>query len=275
MNLSIDITKPLAGPGEKYHLEVRFRLEAGKVLAIMGPSGAGKTSLLKMIAGLMPPETGRVIWGQEVWFDQARKIVLPTQKRSVGMVFQDYGLFPHMNVWENLRFAAGKQVPSQEIKKLIEEMRLTGLEKHRPSRLSGGQQQRVALARVFLRKPAVLLLDEPLSSLDNELRVQLQRDLKLFQQKLSCTTLLVSHDPAEVARLADEVIMLDKGKITYSGTPVSLLGGEHEIFAEVVSIPAPGKICVWLGQQIITIPAKREYAIGEMVGIKLCTDFNE
>lgn len=235
----------------------------------MGPSGAGKTSLLRMIAGLMMPESGKITIESAVWYDSSRNISLPPQQRSVGMVFQDYGLFPHMTVSQNLHFAAEKKHAKAEVSAIIEEMNLRGLEQQRPVTLSGGQQQRVALARAFLRKPKILLLDEPLAALDRPLRLQLQQDLKRFQERLGCTTLIISHDPGEVARLADEVIVLDRGKVQFRGTPETLFGaeGQQRIRAEVIAIPAPGKVRVLVGDQILTIDYAGECEVGEVIEI--------
>lgn len=187
------------------------------------------------------------------------------------MVFQDYGLFPHMTVMENLQFAIDTKTGKGEILTIIEEMGLQGLERQRPKTLSGGQQQRVALARAFLRKPKILLLDEPLAALDRPLRLQLQQDLKRFQEKLGCTTLIISHDPGEVARLADEVLVLDRGKVQFRGTPETLFGaeGQQRIRAEVLAIPASGKVRVLVGDQILTINYSETCAVGEVIDFQI------
>ncbi|MDX2247000.1 MAG: ATP-binding cassette domain-containing protein [Bacteroidia bacterium] len=261
------MTKTLNGSGGKYRLEIHLPLTPGKTLAVMGPSGAGKTSLLRMLSGLMKPESGKIEIAGEVWFDSQAGIFRPPQQRSVGFVFQDYGLFPHMTVRENLLFGAEKNTPKEEINRLLEEMNLWGVSSQLPTKLSGGQQQRVALARAFLRKPKLLLLDEPLAALDKPLRLQLQQDLRKFQKELGCTTLLISHDPGEIARLADEVIILENGQITAQGKPETIFGTPNDkgIQAEILAIPAPGKIRVLIGDQILTLDYAGEGEVGAVI----------
>ncbi len=197
-------------------LDVQLEVQKNELITLFGKSGAGKTTLLRMIAGLATPEKGFLRVGDEVWFDSTKKINLKTQKRNIGFVFQDYALFPNMTVEEHLLFAqAEKDVESAHT--LLDIFHLTGLNDRKPSMLSGGQKQRLAVARALARKPAILLLDEPLSALDEETRFLLQDEIIQAHKTLGSTTILVSHDKAEVVRLSDKVYNIAMGKITASG----------------------------------------------------------
>ena len=199
-------------------LAARATLEVGKVAALVGASGAGKTSLLRLFAGLATPWSGYLRVGDEVWFDAERGINLPPQQRRVGFVFQDYALFPNMSVRQNLTFAQPRP-DSRRIDTLLDVVGLTALADRKPAQLSGGQQQRVALARALAREPALLLLDEPLSALDLPLRQSLQGALEALLQEFRVTTVLVSHDLPEVFRLAHTVWQLEDGQLAPLGTP--------------------------------------------------------
>ncbi|MGK7396573.1 MAG: sulfate/molybdate ABC transporter ATP-binding protein [Candidatus Cyclobacteriaceae bacterium M3_2C_046] len=223
----IQLIKSLDGISGKMDLEVAFSFPARGLWAIMGKSGSGKTSLIKMIAGLMKPDKGKVEVDQEVWFDDAQKINLPPQKRNVGFLFQDYALFPNMSVKQNLSFALNKGSDPAIIPKLLDMFEMTSLQKSYPNMLSGGQKQRVALARAMVRKPKLLLLDEPFSALDEPMRMKLQDDLKILHQEFQTTTLLVSHNSVEVAKLAEQVMQLNQGKIIQSGTPAQMFGTQR------------------------------------------------
>lgn len=200
-------------------MELNFAMEKGKVLAITGESGAGKTTLLRMLAGLIKPEKGVIKVGPTVWFDSDKSIFMKAQHREIGMVFQDYALFPHWTIRENLEFALGKRQSSDWIDELLNKTELTALANRKPGQLSGGQQQRAALARTLVQRPKLLLLDEPLSALDREMRVRMQSFLLELQKNTACTIVLVTHDLAEIFRLSDQVIVLKNGKIEKTGTP--------------------------------------------------------
>ncbi|EAL7331223.1 ATP-binding cassette domain-containing protein, partial [Campylobacter coli] len=191
-------------------LELNTCLKANEITAIFGESGAGKTTLLKIIAGLIKPEFGRIEVGDELWFDTQKNVNLAIQKRKIGFVFQDYALFPNMSVKENISYAATSKQKAEELLSL---MNLENLAKIYPKNLSGGQAQRVALARALAREPQILLLDEPLSALDFKMRSFLQDELVKILQHFKITTLLVSHDLAEIYKLSHRILELSDGKI--------------------------------------------------------------
>lgn len=217
--MQIQIRKTLSAAQGPMTLNVEASLERRQFLAITGPSGSGKTTLLRVLAGLTRPDFGFLLVGDRVWLDTRDKTFLPPQKRDVGMVFQDYALFPNMTVGDNLRFALGRREDSRVVDELIDTMELAQLTREYPKTLSGGQRQRVALARALVRRPDLLLLDEPLSALDTDLRQRLQNYILRVHGQFGLTTILVSHDYGEIRKLADQVWRLDNGRITYSGTP--------------------------------------------------------
>lgn len=220
--IQIRLQKKMTSVSGELALDVDFALKRGELAAFYGPSGSGKTSILRMIAGLLRPDSGKIVIDDETWFDHETQISLKTQKRNFGIVFQDYGLFPNMTVRENIAFALPvKQHGS--VDEMIRFMELQNLENKKPETLSGGQRQRVALARAIIRKPAVLLLDEPLAALDTGLRLRMQEFILKMHADLALTTILVSHDLLEVARLADRVFLLDNGIITKSGSPKEVM----------------------------------------------------
>lgn len=222
--IEVRIRKSLSLAEGKADLAVNFRVPAGTFCTLYGKSGAGKTTLLKILAGLVQPEEGLIRVNGDVWLDTKQKINLPPQQRKTGFVFQDYALFPNMTVRENLRFAAGSGKDSPLITDLLEKASLLALADRKPATLSGGQQQRVALIRALVRKPAMLLLDEPLSALDAEIRHQLQDEILGLHKSFGTTTLLVSHQLSEIYRLSDEVIHLERGKIVRMGSPAAVFG---------------------------------------------------
>jgi molybdate transport system ATP-binding protein len=203
--IEFDLSKQLQSDNGRLKFHFSGKIENGKCVAIQGASGAGKTSLLRMLAGLMSPNSGRIVVNGEVWYDHAQHINLSPQKRQLGFVFQDYGLFPHLSVAGNLKFALQKGQSNAIIEELLDITQLQQLRHQKPSQLSGGQQQRVALARSLVQLPQILLLDEPLAALDEKMRSQLQNFLKNWQKKYEMTMLLVSHDQNEIAILADEI----------------------------------------------------------------------
>jgi len=197
---------------------VDLSVTAGEFFAMLGPSGSGKTTCLRLIAGFEQPGAGSIHI-----FDQDCGGV-PPYKREVNTVFQDYALFPHMSVAENIAYSlmikkVGKSQRRAEAEKALEMVRLGGLADRKPSQLSGGQRQRVALARALVNKPKVLLLDEPLGALDLKLREDMQEELKTIQQSLGITFIFVTHDQGEALSMADRVAVFDQGKIVQTGTP--------------------------------------------------------
>ncbi|MCE7217374.1 sulfate/molybdate ABC transporter ATP-binding protein [Campylobacter coli] len=208
--IKIDIKLPINTAKGKKQLELNTCLKANEITAIFGESGAGKTTLLKIIAGLIKPEFGRIEIEDELWLDTQKNINLSIQKRKIGFVFQDYALFPNMSVKENISYAATSKQKAEELLSL---MNLENLAKIYPKNLSGGQAQRVALARALAREPQILLLDEPLSALDFKMRSFLQDELVKILQHFKITTLLVSHDLAEIYKLSHRILELSDGKI--------------------------------------------------------------
>ncbi|RXG28246.1 ATP-binding cassette domain-containing protein [Leeuwenhoekiella palythoae] len=225
--IEIDFTKTLDGGAGSFDLELKLALEAGQFTTIYGASGAGKTSTLRMISGLMTPDRGSLVVNNEVWYDSSKKINKKPQERSIGFVFQDYALFGHMTVLENLIFAKGKNDGTNSIDELLEVMELQQLEHRKPETLSGGQKQRVALARALVQKPKLLLLDEPFAALDNTIRFKLHEYLKRVQERYDLTTILISHEVGEIIKLADKVVCLEQGRINKIGSPDTVFTNQN------------------------------------------------
>jgi len=194
-------------------------------VALVGPSGAGKTTVLRAVAGLHRPSRGRIALGAETWFDAARRLDRPPDRRSVGLVFQEYALFPHLSVRANVAFGGRERV-----EELLARLRIAHLADEKPGRLSGGERQRVAVARALARDPAVLLLDEPLSALDAHTRAEVREQLADVLAELAIPTLMVTHDFTDAAALAQRVgVMLD-GRLRQLGTPAELLARPADTF---------------------------------------------
>jgi len=206
-------------------LDVQFTCAAGEMTALFGPSGAGKTTVLRTIAGLQTCAQGHVTCGEQTWFDAKARVNVPPHRRSVGLVFQDYALFPHMSVRAQL-LAAMSHAPAerraQRVEELLNLIRMQALAARKPAELSGGQQQRVAIARALARDPSVLLLDEPFAHVDRALRDVLQHELASLRRELRIPIVLVTHDFDDVARLADRLVMIDGGKMVASGSVAEL-----------------------------------------------------
>jgi molybdate transport system ATP-binding protein len=238
--INIDIKKTLLFSDGKMTLEVNKDIPVGSFTALFGSSGAGKTTLVRIIAGLTKPDSGVIRFGNEVWFDSKRKINVSTQQRRIGLMFQDYALFPNMTVEQNIQFA---QVEKDDAftKTLLDMLDLTEFRKYKPQHLSGGQKQRVALARAIARKPRLLLLDEPLSALDSTMRIILQDEIANIHRMFGSTTMIVSHDLNEVFRLANNVLCIEKGKIIKEGNPQNVfadkdMSGNFQITGQIASI---------------------------------------
>lgn len=220
--LNVEVQKKLLFAEGEMMLDVVMQLAAGELVALTGPSGSGKTTLLRMIAGLAKPERGRIAFAAKVWFDQQKKVNLSPQRRNVGIVFQEYALFPNMTVRKNLAYALQPGHDPSIVEELIRIMELEALTDRYPSTLSGGQQQRVALARALVNQPGVLLLDEPLSALDTRTRTRLQDYILKLHQKFNPTIILVSHDVREIVKMANRVFTLNEGKISEARLPEAL-----------------------------------------------------
>ncbi|HQU31539.1 MAG: ATP-binding cassette domain-containing protein [Planctomycetia bacterium] len=226
---------------KEFRLKADFEIPHEKITALFGPSGSGKSSILRLISGLERADGGMIHKGEEVWYDESKAINIIPQQRSVGFVFQDFALFPHLTVERNVTYGIKEKKRLKEAKDLLSLAGLSGYERYYPAQLSGGQKQRVALIRALARRPDILLLDEPLSALDWETRRQLQEDLKRIIQQLRITTLYVTHDVTEVYKLADYVIVLESGKVVKRGTPEEIFMGRRlstriQVVGKVVDI---------------------------------------
>ena len=214
-------------------LDVQLTVEAGECLALAGPSGAGKTSVLRVAAGLLSPAHGRVEGGGETWLDTARRIDVPAERRRCGYVFQDYALFPHLSARRNVAYPLAGTSPRERRARalaLLDRFGLADRADARPQTLSGGERQRVAVARALARAPAVLLLDEPLAALDARTRAAAARELAAVLRETGTPTLLVTHDFAEAAQLGDRVGIIDHGRVIQQGTPSELAAAPRSAF---------------------------------------------
>ncbi len=204
-----------------------FSLEDGTFFTLLGPSGCGKTTTLRCLAGLETPDEGRVAVEGDVLFDSATGANVPMNRREVGMVFQSYAIWPHMTVAENVAFpltvSKARRYSRSEIEQMVDEalrtVDLAGFQSRPATRLSGGQQQRVALARSIVKTPRLLLLDEPLSNLDAQLREEMRVELKRLQRQIGITTVYVTHDQAEALTLSDRIAVIDQANVIQMGTP--------------------------------------------------------
>lgn len=210
--IELDIRKKMLTADGLRTLAVSVEIPRHSLTCIWGPSGSGKTTLLRMIAGLVKPDKGSISINSTPVYDSGKKINLIPQRRHVGYMFQDYALFPNMTVEKNIRFAQGREKDKALVEALICEFGLDNLRRQKPDKLSGGQKQRVALARAIAAKPHLLLLDEPLSAVDEEMRSSLQDEIVKAHTLFSMTTLMVSHDRAEIARLSTHLLPIGEGK---------------------------------------------------------------
>ena len=250
--LRVNISKKLMTAEGPLDLRVDFCVEKGEFATLYGPSGAGKTTILRMMAGLVDPDEGFIGVNGEVWFDSAKKINVPARKRKTGFVYQEYSLFPNMTVRQNLEYALSDKTRIRLIDEFLKTVSLTELQNRKPDQLSGGQKQRVALIRALLRQPLIYLLDEPLASLDVEMRLRLQDEIIRLYRQAAITTIFVSHDIPEVFKLAGKVFVLEDGKIIKSGAPGEIFAG-HKISGK---FKFPGEIleiCKDQGVNILTI----------------------
>lgn len=209
--IEINTHKIFQHKGEQREFHFKFSAPEYKIIALYGPSGAGKSTLLRMIAGLERPNAGQIKIGSAVWFDSRTRTNLKPQQRSIAMVFHEPSLFPSMTVQKNINYANPEN--KKLAKQLIDLMHLGPMLNRKPESLSGGEQQRVALARALVRQPQVLLMDEPLSAIDSEMRELLQDEIIELTRQQDITTILVSHDKREVEKMADVVIKVRDGKV--------------------------------------------------------------
>lgn len=199
-------------------------VENGEFVSFLGPSGCGKTTTLRMIAGLEENTHGKISFDQEIVSDPGNKTFLLPEKRNVGMVFQSYAVWPHMNVFDNVAYPLKfKKMPKEkiheEVMKILNVVELAGLELRKSHELSGGQQQRVALARGLVMRPRILLLDEPLSNLDAKLREKMRKDIRAIQKEFKLTMVYVTHDQKEAFQMSDKIVVMNQGRIEQIGSP--------------------------------------------------------
>jgi len=210
-----------------FELDVDLKVEPGEVVAVLGPNGAGKTSILRGLAGLLPLDVGRVALDGVVLEEPVASVFVPSERRPIGMVFQDYLLFPHLTVVDNIAFGlrsrgTPRPAATATARQWLERVGLAGEAERKPGSLSGGQAQRVALARALATNPALLLLDEPMAALDASTRVELRRDLRRHLESVRGVRLLVTHDPVEAMAMADRLVILEHGRVLQSGTPAEV-----------------------------------------------------
>ncbi len=266
--IKIDISKKLHGSSGQMDLNIDLDIKEGDFVALSGRSGSGKTTLLRILAGLEESE-GTIKVANELWLDGKRS--LAPQKRKIGYVFQDYALFPNMSVEENLLFVNKDRALAEHLLKMTE---LSELKNRLPNSLSGGQQQRVSLCRAMMNRPKLLLMDEPLSALDPAMRTKLQNEILTLHKEFGTTTIMVSHDPSEIYRLASRVLVLDLGKIINDGTAKDVLlktqGSQKFSFeGELLDITKVDVIyvaIVSIGQQLVEVVVSSDEAKNLKIG---------
>ena len=255
-------------------LDLELNIAKGEFVTLFGESGAGKTSTLRMLSGLLKPDSGIITVDETTWFDSHKKINLIPQQRKVGYVFQDYALFPNMTVRQNLEYALQRNQDKDIIEELLDLAQLNELQQRKPETLSGGQKQRVALARALVQRPDILILDEPLSALDLKMRIKLQEYLLQIHKKYKLTTILVSHDIGEIVKLSDCVFELQNGRVIKKGTASDFFGlnktsAKFRFSGEVLKIVHEDVvyvISVLIGNDIIKVVSDRREANGLKVG---------
>jgi len=269
--IKITIEKKLHGANGEMDLNVDLEIKKGEFLALSGKSGSGKTTLLRILAGLESAK-GSIEVGGEKWLSS--KGSLPPQKRQIGYVFQDYALFPNMTVEENLLFVHADKKLAEHLLQITE---LSDMKERLPNTLSGGQQQRVSLCRAMMHRPRLLLMDEPLAALDPEMRTMLQNEILRLHKEFGTTTIMVSHDPSEIYRLASRVVVLENGKFVNDGDPKEILlktqGSQKFSFeGELLDISKVDVIYVAIisiGQQLVEVVVSSEEAKSLTIGQKV------
>jgi len=275
--INVSLFKKLQSSSGEMLLDVNFTIEKQKLVTLYGKSGAGKTSILKMIAGIFLPDDGIIKVDGEVWYNKPKGINLKPQKRNLGYLFQEYSLFPNMTVDENLKFALKKGQDKDIVKDLIEIIDLGDLQFRKPDTLSGGQKQRVALARALVQKPKILLLDEPLSALDQEMRAKLQQYIIQVHQEFKLTTILISHDVSEIIKMSDYLIEIDEGKLISKEKPTDFftknnINAKFQFTGEVIHMIKQDFIfiiTVLIGKELVKVIADDDEAKSIKIGDKV------
>jgi len=266
--IKININKKLYGADENMNLDVDLNIKEGEFLALSGKSGSGKTTLLRILAGLESAK-GSIKVEDKIWLDTQKE--LAPQKREIGFAFQDYALFANMTIEKNLLFV---QNDKELAKKLLELTELIELKERYPNTLSGGQKQRVSICRALMKKPKILLLDEPLSALDPKMRTKLQNEILTLHKEFKTTTIMVSHDPSEMYRLATRVVVLENGKIINDGLPKEILlktqGSQKFAFEgellEVKQVDVIYMAVIAIGQQLVEVVVSEEEVKSLQIG---------
>jgi molybdate transport system ATP-binding protein len=262
--IDIDLKIDLDTANGKREAHYKLHIDSDEFVTLFGKSGAGKTTLLRLIAGLERPKSGHIIVNDEVWFND--KINLPPQKRGVGFVFQDYALFPTMSVKNNILYGCKSDEQKKSLDKLLALMELENLTNSYPHQLSGGQKQRVALARALIGEPRILLLDEPLSALDSDMREKLQSELLAIHTEFKIPAILVSHDVAETIKLSDRVAMIEDGAIIKCDTPINIFGVNSGLYGEVILIEED-RLTLLVGSFIVSmnVDDSSKYQTGDVI----------
>ena len=269
--ININIQKPLFGSNGQMNLDIDLQIQKGDFIALSGLSGSGKTTLLRIIAGL-ETASGKIKIEDDIWLDD--KYSLPPQKRDIGFVFQDYALFPNYTVLENLLYVNKDINLANHLLNLTE---LNELKDRYPQTLSGGQKQRVSLCRAMMNRPKILLMDEPLSALDTNMRTKLQNEILALHKEFETTTIMVSHDPSEIYRLANRVVVLNEGKIINDGLPKDVLlktsgsakfSFEGELL-DILKVDVIHVAIISIGQQIVEVVIGNDEIKNLKVGDKI------
>jgi molybdate transport system ATP-binding protein len=275
--IAVNLKKSWKNGSTQFGLNMKFEIQSKEFLCIYGDSGAGKTTILRMIAGLTIPDAGNIRIGDKTWFNSEAKVNVEIQKRKIGYVFQEYALFPNMTVLQNLLFAAGSKKISEFLHELIEVSELKPLLDRKPSTLSGGQQQRVALVRALARKPELLLLDEPMSALDSTIRYKLQSFLLDVHRRFDIAIIMVTHDISEVFRLSTKLLQVKNGEILKFGKASDLfsksnISGKFQFTGEILKMEKQDVIfiiSVLVGQELVKVVATESEAAELLIGDKV------